>query len=121
MLLCFFLAEKFFATLTYPIVPVVFGRANYSYFIPSSGFIDINDFDNITSIAQYLNQTRDNKEKYLSYFSWKKDYVWGLTQLFTPLCDLCLRLHLDSKPNVIDNIDAWWNENACERPRKFGL
>jgi hypothetical protein len=89
--------------------------------IPSSGYIDINDFDNITAIAQYLNQIRDNKEKYLSFFSWKKDYVWGLTQLSTPLCDLCLRLHLDSKPNVIDNMDAWWNENACYRTRKFGL
>ncbi|CAF0980177.1 unnamed protein product [Rotaria sordida] len=111
--------EKFFSTLEYPIVPVVYGRTNYSYFIPSSGFIDINDFPNVLSLAQYLKQTRDNKEKYLSYFSWKKDYVWGITQFFSPFCDLCLRLHLDSTPNVIDDMDAWWNENACQGPRKL--
>ncbi len=63
----------------------------------------------------------NNKEKYLSYFYWKQDYVWGLTQLLTPFCDLCLRLHLDSTPNVIDDINAWWIDNACYRPRSPGL
>ena len=41
--------------------------------------------------------------------------------LFTPLCDLCLRLHLDSTPNIIEDMNAWWNENTCDRPRKFDL
>ncbi|CAF4358853.1 unnamed protein product, partial [Adineta steineri] len=59
------------------------------------------------SLAKYLNETRSNKEKYLSYFSWKKDYVWGLGAFFTPFCDLCLRLHLDSKINIIDDIHKW--------------
>ncbi|CAF0797699.1 unnamed protein product [Rotaria sordida] len=106
--------EKFFAALEHPIVPVVLGRTNYSYFIPSSGYIDINQFSNMNSLAQYLNETRYNKEKYLSYFLWKKDYVWGLNQFFTPFCDLCLRLHLDLKPNIIDNMHQWWFNNSCQ-------
>jgi hypothetical protein len=36
-----------------------------------------------------------------------------VTQLLTPLCDLCVRLHLDSTPNVIEDMDAWWNAKAC--------
>jgi len=44
-----------------------------------------------------------------------------MTQFLTPFCDLCVRLHLDSTPNVIDDMDAWWNENTCARPRKFKL
>jgi len=116
-----FLAEKFFSILEHPIIPVVYGRTNYSQLIPPSGFIDSNDFTNITVLARYLNQTRYDKNKYLSYFSWKKDYVWGVTQFFTPFCDLCVRLHLDSTPNVINDIDAWWNENACKKSRPFPI
>jgi hypothetical protein len=107
-------AEKFFATLEHPVVPVVLGRTNYSLFIPSSGFIDARSFVNVRALAEHLNNTRHDREKYLSYFSWKKDYVWGLSHFFNPFCDLCLRLHLDNKPKVIDDIQSWWFDQACE-------
>ena len=45
----------------------------------------------------------------------KKIMFWGLSEFFTPFCDLCLRLHLDSKPNVIDNMHAWWFYGACKK------
>jgi hypothetical protein len=108
------LAEKFFATLEHPVVPVVLGRTNYSYFIPSSGYIDARQFSKMKLLAEYLNKTRDDKNQYLSYFSWKKDYVWGLNNFFAPFCDLCVRLHLDSKPNVIDDMQKWWFNDACQ-------
>jgi hypothetical protein len=66
------------------------------------------------SLAEYLNKTRDDKEKYLSYFSWKENYVWGFNHFLAPFCDLCLRLHLDSKPNVIDDMQKWWFDDACQ-------
>ncbi|UJR21917.1 hypothetical protein I4U23_024987 [Adineta vaga] len=106
--------EKFFAALEYPVVPVVLGRTNYSAFIPSSGFIDTKQYSTMSSLAKYLNDTRNDKEKYLSYFAWKKDYVWGLGTFFTPFCDLCLRLHLDSEVNIIDDIHKWWFDETCE-------
>ena len=106
-------AEKFFATLEHPVVPVVLGRTNYSLLIPSSGYIDAQNFVNVRALAKHLNETRHDLEKYLSYFSWKKDYVWGLNHFFNPFCDLCLRLHLDTKPKVIDDIQSWWFDQAC--------
>jgi len=112
----FSLAEKFFETLEHPIIPVVLGRTNYSYFIPSSGYINTNQFTTMKALAEYLNQTRNDKKKYESYFAWKKDYVWGLSQFFTPFCDLCVRLHLDTKPKVYDDISKWWFDGACEKP-----
>jgi hypothetical protein len=69
------------------------------------------------SLAQYLKQISEDKEKYLSYFSWKKDYVWGLNHFFTPFCDLCVRLHLDSKASIIDDMQKWWFDDACEGAR----
>lgn len=109
--------EKFFATLEHPIIPVVLGRTNYSYFIPPSGYIQTNQFTTMKSLAEYLNQTRNDKQKYSSYFTWKKDYIWGLSQFFTPFCDLCVRLHLDTKAKVYDDIHKWWFEGTCEKPR----
>jgi hypothetical protein len=97
-----------------PAVPVVLGRTNYSYFMPPSGYIDTKQFSTMLSLAQHLNQTRYDKEKYLSYFAWKKDYVWGLGNFFQSFCDLCLRLHLDSKPSVIDDMQKWWFDDACQ-------
>ena len=32
----------------------------------------------------------------------------------TPFCDLCLRLHLDTTPNIIDDINGWWYNKTCE-------
>lgn len=71
----------------------------------------------MSSLAKYLNESRYNKEQYLSYFAWKKDYVWNIQNFFSPFCDLCLRLHLDSKPNVIDDVQQWWFDGACQAPR----
>ncbi|CAF0757326.1 unnamed protein product [Adineta ricciae] len=113
--------EKFFGILRHPIVPVVRGFSNYSTFIPPSGFIDVNDFPDVISLARYLNETRDNREKYLSYFSWKQDYVWNQGSLFTSFCDLCIRLHLDHKPKVIEDIHSWWHDNMCRIPQRITL
>ena len=112
MIVC--LAEKFFSSLEFPVVPVVFGRTNYSHFIPPSGFIDARQYSTVLSLAKHLNQTRDDPQKYASYFSWKENYVWGLGHFFTPLCDLCLRLHLDAQPKTIDDIHAWWFDKTCQ-------
>jgi len=99
------------------VIPVVLGRTNYSSFIPSSGYIDTKEFSTMISLAKYLNETRYDKEKYLSYFSWKKDYVWGFGHFFTPFCDLCLRLHRDLKVNIIDDIHKWWFDGSCQEAR----
>jgi hypothetical protein len=82
-------------------------------FVPSSGYIDTRNFSDIESLGLFLNQTRYNEEQYLSYFSWKKDYFWGIGHFFTPFCDLCLRLYLDEKIRVIENIQSWWFNNTC--------
>ncbi|CAF0950966.1 unnamed protein product [Didymodactylos carnosus] len=98
--------EKFFSSLSHSIVPVVYGRTNYSRLIPKSGFIDIQDFSTPLQLAQYLNETKNNLTMWASYFSWRRDYVWGINSFFFPFCDLCLRLHLDKIPNVIDDISS---------------
>jgi len=113
------LAEKFFAILPHPIVPIVFGRTNYSVFIPRSGFIDANEFSSVRDLANFIWQIRNDTEKYLEYFYWKKDYVWAFGQFFRPFCDLCLRLHFDQKTKILDDIHSWWHRDTCISSKKF--
>ena len=59
-----FLAEKFFAALEFPIVPVVLGRTNYSNFIPSSGFIDVKQFSTMINFEyKYESINEDDNRK----------------------------------------------------------
>ncbi|CAF4869141.1 unnamed protein product, partial [Rotaria sp. Silwood1] len=64
-----FLAEKFFATLALPVVPVVLGKTDYARFIPKSGYIDTRDFPTPKNLAKYLNEIAQNQTnvKYVNY------------------------------------------------------
>jgi len=109
------LAEKFFRLIKYPIVPVVFGQTNYSRFIPSSGFIDVQQFANVEQLANRLIEVKSNSTLYEEYFHWKNDFQWGgFLHFMSPFCDLCLRLHLDQKVNIIENIHRWWFHQTCQ-------
>lgn len=111
----FVLAEKLFNTLVLPIVPVVFGRVNYTRYVPESGFIDFNQYPSILELAHGLIQIRDNLTLYQEYFHWKKHFTWGgFSHYLTPFCDLCLRLHLDKTPSIIENIHSWWFDKTCQ-------
>jgi hypothetical protein len=111
----FFLAEKLFTTLTLPIIPVVFGQIDYTRYIPQSAFIDVRQFSSILDLANRLIQIRNNLTLYREYFQWKNEFHWGgFTHFMTPFCDLCLRLHLDTTPNIIENIHRWWFEKTCQ-------
>lgn len=97
-----------------PIIPVVFGQPDYTRYIPQSGFIDIRQFSSLSKLANRLKQIRNNLTLYQEYFYWKKQFTWGgFSNFMTPFCDLCLRLHLDKTPNIIDDINKWWYHKTC--------
>jgi hypothetical protein len=104
-----------FAAIKLPIIPVVFGQVDYTRFIPQSAFIDMREFSSLSELADRLIQIRNNSTLYQEYFKWKKDFIWTtFSQFMTPFCDLCLRLHLDTSPNIIDDINVWWYNKTCE-------
>ncbi len=118
-LLIYLLAEKLFSAIVLPAIPVVFGRVDYTRYIPESSYIDVRQFASIPELGKRLNQIRNNLTLYQEYFTWKQQFVWdGFIQYMTPLCDLCLRLHLDTTPNIIDNIHKWWFHKTCQPETK---
>ncbi|XP_071811596.1 4-galactosyl-N-acetylglucosaminide 3-alpha-L-fucosyltransferase FUT5-like isoform X1 [Apostichopus japonicus] len=70
-----YITEKFWRTLAWDIVPVVFGapRKDYERLAPPNSFIHADDFDSIEDLANYIKFLDKNDDEYNKYFRWKED------------------------------------------------
>lgn len=112
-----YVTEKFFNNLKLPIIPVVYGGANYSRFAPPHSYIDVNDFDTTKELADYLKFLAEHPEEYIKYFWWKKHYTIMEHTLFNGFCELCKKLHDPealAKPHIYGDLQKWWTrDNVC--------
>ncbi|XP_068203767.1 alpha-(1,3)-fucosyltransferase C-like [Palaemon carinicauda] len=109
-----YVTEKFFKVLLYNMVPVVYGGADYKAIAPTKSYINVRDFPTIKALADYLLYLNSNDTAYNEYFRWKRHYdvlaVSGSKNL--AWCDLCKKLHTDSKHSVYPNIRDWFIKQA---------
>ena len=83
-----YVTEKFFDTLLTNMVPIVYGGVNYSLFPPKS-LINVEDFESIENLADYLKYLDSNITAYMEYFAWRKDYWVQNNRFVTGFCQLC--------------------------------
>lgn len=110
-----YISEKFFRTLFYDTVPVVYGGGNYDYYVPRSGYINALDFKSPKDLAKYLLYLDSNKTAYNSYFKWKKHVQFVHNQPHEgTFCEMCLRLNLDyyrqQETNIIKDLSLFWSK-----------
>ena len=88
------------------VVPVVMGGANYHEIAPPHSYIDVNDFETVKELAEYLLRLSQNKKEYNAYFKWKETHdVYRLNTW----CELCQKLHDHSLPvKTVENGYKWW-------------
>ncbi|XP_015781539.1 alpha-(1,3)-fucosyltransferase C [Tetranychus urticae] len=109
-----YVTEKFFFIMNYPIVPIVFGGADYKKIAPSNSFIDALSYESPRSLAEYLKHLLENPDDYNSYFNWKRFYTQSSSHY---ACQICKALNKegDSK-KTWDKLSEWWFGNAtCYR------
>ena len=100
--------SDFCRTLNFPVVPVVLGGADYSEIAPPNSYIDVNDFESVNDLANYLIRLSQNQEEYHSYFAWKETYFM---YTFKHFCQLCEKLHDSDVPEkIVENGYKWWYE-----------
>ena len=105
-----YVTEKFFRTVQYPIVPIVMGDSvNYKRLAPPKSYIDVNDFESVEKLANYLKKLMNNPQEYLEYFKWKNDYY---IYTFQTHCQLCEKLNSVTKFQVVENAYEWWYQRA---------
>lgn len=109
-----YVTEKFYMPLTKYVIPIVFNGADSSLFAPPKSYIDVNDFESVDELAQYLNFLMDNPREYIKYFWWKKHYkvMLNLPSFQTGFCDLCLKLNdrgFREQSHTYSDVNSWWN------------
>ncbi len=113
-----YVTEKLYRPLAHDTVPVVFGGANYSQYLPVGAYIDARDFSSPLHLANHLKKLMVDDELYLSYFRWREKYFVEVTPLegWCKLCQLAGDKNVKSK--IYPDIEAWWagtisNDKKC--------
>ncbi|XP_076034300.1 uncharacterized protein LOC143021023 isoform X2 [Oratosquilla oratoria] len=87
-----YVSDKPYRALMHGMVPVVFGGANYSHYLPPGSYIDATPLDP-EALAQVILEAASTRELYGRFHLWRK-FWW--VRLFSPLCQLCSKLHKPS-------------------------
>jgi alpha-1,3-fucosyltransferase len=114
-----YVTEKLFYNLKRFVIPIVYGGADYSKYAPPKSYIDVNEFETVNDLAEYLIYLDQHPAEYIKYFWWKKYYR---VEDFTPFCDLCKRLHeLDvyNRRQVYGNMKEWWFNGQCKKSARI--
>lgn len=126
-----YVTEKLYRPLAYDTVPVVYGGADYSLYLPAGSYVDARDFESPEALADHLKILMANDTLYSSYFDWKSQYVVDQNRL-DGWCRLCRLLWQQpssiSKDTIkafaaIDDVASWWSgrvitNQTCSPPPK---
>jgi hypothetical protein len=96
-----YISEKFFYTLRYNIVPIVFGGANYEEIAPPHSYIDTRNFQSPKELALYILNLNSNDTLYYEYFKWKREFYVdaGIHNMSRQgFCELCSKLNRFDEP-----------------------
>lgn len=114
-----YVTEKLYNAIQNFVIPVVFSGAEMSRFLPPKSYINVEDFENVEDLANYLIFLSENPKEYIKYFWWKSHYsIKNREQSL--LCEICRKLsnlNSDSKRQTYVNIKDWWYKNACRNPK----
>ncbi|XP_054712686.1 alpha-(1,3)-fucosyltransferase C-like [Uloborus diversus] len=110
-----YITEKFYRTLKYEMIPVVFGGGNYKKVAPPNSFIDAMDFVSPKELSSHLYRVASNYTLFSHYFDWKSKFHSNDTP---DPCGLCRKIHSRSfqHTSVYDSMEKWWvQKSRCRK------
>ncbi|EFO88875.1 CRE-FUT-4 protein [Caenorhabditis remanei] len=115
-----YVTEKFWKSLDdRMIVPIVMRRQTVRDLgVPDSAYIAVDDFETLPEFIQYVTKVSNDKDLYLKYHEWRRDYKVVFDNGFSGWCSLCHRIR--DKEKVMDNqksygdIDRWHSFEMCD-------
>jgi alpha-1,3-fucosyltransferase len=115
-----YITEKFFNTLKYNIVPVVYGHGPYERHVPKSAYINAFDFESPKHLVDHMLKVASNSTLYNSYFKWKQYIRYVHYPSTASICEMCIMLNLEQyygiKRSVIGDLNSFWNESSeCKK------
>lgn len=107
-----YITEKLFRPLQKNVVPVVYGRGDYRSVAPPNSYINVEDFQSVKDLADYLIYLETHIDSYLEYFKWKQNYLIHIYDEQTA-CTLCKKLHdpYEAKKTYREIRSWWWDDD----------
>ncbi|CAH0757901.1 unnamed protein product [Diatraea saccharalis] len=104
-----YVTEKLLTALNNYAIPVVYGGANYSRFLPPGSYLNARELGP-KKLLERMNEIYNDKEKFYSFFKWRNHYRYEHS-LARDVCDLCSALNDDTKmrPYTHRDLRKWWN------------
>ncbi len=107
-----YVAERFWRSLKWGAVPVIYGAADYSSYAPPHSYIHVADFASLKDLSDYLFLLDRNDALYAKYFEWRKDWE-VIREPKIGWCDLCEKLNDPSTTSkAYANLSKWWFQDG---------
>ncbi|XP_063375065.1 alpha-(1,3)-fucosyltransferase C-like [Cydia amplana] len=87
-----YVTEKLLTALENYAVPVVYGGANYTRFMPDGIYLHAGKL-NVPDLAKQMNDIIKDKDRYYSFFKWRNHYSYHTKE---NLCVMCAMLNDDT-------------------------
>ncbi|CAG9786046.1 unnamed protein product [Diatraea saccharalis] len=109
-----YVTEKLLHALRNNVVPVVYGGANYTRFMPNGIYLNAREMGT-QKLAAKMNQLISDPEKYADYFKWKRHYTYHSlhespeTDEYCRFCAILNDEQMVKRTSVIKNFRDWWD------------
>ncbi|XP_023942893.1 alpha-(1,3)-fucosyltransferase C [Bicyclus anynana] len=106
-----YVTEKLLNALNNYAIPIVYGTANYSRFLPPGSYLDALALGP-KELAHQMNEILTNRSKYHDFFRWRNHYRYGPSHPVEEVCKLCTMLNNPDKVSQVTvwkDFDRWWN------------
>ncbi|XP_075973118.1 alpha-(1,3)-fucosyltransferase C-like [Anticarsia gemmatalis] len=113
-----YVTEKLLHALENDAIPVVYGGANYTRFMPDGIYLNARELG-VEKLAEMMNDLINDIDKYSEYFKWKKYYSYykkSASVETDPYCLFCQILNdakMVEETTVYEDFINWWNPLKC--------
>ncbi|XP_022824867.1 alpha-(1,3)-fucosyltransferase C-like [Spodoptera litura] len=113
-----YVTEKLLNPLQYHTVPIVYGGANYTRFVPDGAYLNVRTLG-IKNLVQKIVAAIKDSDIYYDYFKWTNHYSYHHpteSPETDPYCVLCKALNDDNlvkQTSIYEQFTIWWNAKIC--------
>ncbi|XP_072931535.1 alpha-(1,3)-fucosyltransferase C-like [Epargyreus clarus] len=114
-----YVTEKLLHGLKHTAVPIVYGAANYTRFMPDGIYLNARELG-VEKLAAKMDELIRNPAEYAEYFRWHKYYSYYRRQEsletddYCRFCSILFEKDMVNKITTYDNFRKWWDPpNRC--------
>nr|XP_053611795.1 alpha-(1,3)-fucosyltransferase C-like isoform X3 [Plodia interpunctella]XP_053611796.1 alpha-(1,3)-fucosyltransferase C-like isoform X3 [Plodia interpunctella] len=104
-----YVTEKLLTALLNYAIPVVYGGANYTRFLPPGSYLDAHKFSPM-ELARTMKEIIENRTRYYDFFRWRNHFVYKYGDKTSEICNVCAALNKNT-PNNLNlrhGFRHWW-------------